>query len=160
MSSANQPSSYLRQLGETMVTRPPITNTNTNPTPAPEIGKPSRGLAIANEFTGHLCIAHAPVKKIYHVSYLMMVEPTLEHPLHKSFKVAKTADLDKLWPGSGSGSVTAKPVKVGELAFGFYREQVRDGEKERPLMVGVGRVVCVFDDCEVCLVRSKWEGMG
>jgi hypothetical protein len=84
----------------------------------------------------------------------MVVEPTAEHPLHLLFRLAKNVDLDKLW----GANVAAKPVKIGEVAEGFYREQARQGEKERPLMFGVGRAVCVFDDVEVCFVRSKWEG--
>ncbi|KAL2787494.1 hypothetical protein BJX66DRAFT_341137 [Aspergillus keveii] len=153
MSSPKQSETYLRQLGESIIGRPP-----TQQAPAitenPEVGKAAWGLAIANEFTGYLCIAHAPVKKIYRVSYLMMVEPTAEHPLHLSFRPARAADLEKLW----GANVAAKPVKIGEVAQGFYREKAKQGEKERPLMFGVGRVVCVFDDVEVCFVRSKWEG--
>jgi hypothetical protein len=84
----------------------------------------------------------------------MMVERTPEHPPHSPFRPARAADLDRLW----NGSVVAKPVKIGEVAQGFYREEAKASEKERPLMFGVGRVVCVFDDVEICFVRSKWEG--
>jgi hypothetical protein len=155
MLSPNQSETYtyLPHLGESIIGRFPTQKAPTI-TEKPEIGKPSWGLAITNEFTGHLCIAHAPVKKIYRVSYFMMVEPTTEHPLHSSFRPARAADLDKLW----GVNVAAKPVKIGEVAQGFYREEAQQGEKERPLMFGVGRVVCVFDDVEVCFVGSKWEG--
>ncbi|KAL3439876.1 hypothetical protein BJX65DRAFT_291489 [Aspergillus insuetus] len=157
MSSSSQSETYLRQLAESMIGRSPTTN-NSQQSPSttekPQVGKPAWGLAIVNEFTGHLCIAHAPVKKIYRVSHLTMVEPTAEHPLYLSFRPVRAANLDKLL----SGSVAAKQVKVGEVAQGFFWEQVKEGEKERPLMFGVGRVVCVFEDVEVCFVRSKWEG--
>jgi hypothetical protein len=153
MSAPNQSDTYLHHLGERMIGRPQTQETSAT-SENPEIGKPAWGLAIANEFTGHLCIAHAPVKKIYRVSPLVMVKPTAEHPLHSSFKTAKAADLDKLWDGSEA----AEPVKVGEVARGFYREEGKEGEKERPLKLGVGRVVCVFDGGEVCFVRSRWEG--
>jgi hypothetical protein len=153
MSAPNKSDTYLHHLGERMIGRPPTQETSAT-SENPEVGKPAWGLAIANEFTGHLCIAHAPVKKISRVSRLVMVKPTAEHPLHLSFKTAKAADLDKLWDGSEA----AEPVKVGEVARGFYREEGKEGEKERPLKVGVGRVVCVFDGGEVCFVRSRWEG--
>ncbi|KAL2851558.1 hypothetical protein BJY01DRAFT_244892 [Aspergillus pseudoustus] len=126
----------------------------------PSIGKPWWGLAEANTLGGPLVLAHGPIKTIYRLRYLALVEPTSEHPV-STFKNVTCNDICFLFLDNNRADDTQQnPLpcpEVGKVATGFFREPCMEGEEGvvKPFMIGVGKVVYIQKDFEVCIVKKE-----